>query len=96
MLLGFLLSHLTPEQTERLFKVVRRGLHRDGVLAVVDSAWSEGKQAHRAKSGPTAPPAGFTGWIVGWLLQWRSTVASTCRDRDAQDPKGMPTWPTIS
>jgi demethylmenaquinone methyltransferase/2-methoxy-6-polyprenyl-1,4-benzoquinol methylase len=51
VLLGFLISHLTPEQLDRLFKMIRRALHRDGVLAVVDSAWSEGKEAHRAKAG---------------------------------------------
>jgi hypothetical protein len=59
---------------------------------------------HRAESGSTALPTGFTRGIVGWLVRWRdvglgdaearrSTVAPTCRDRP--DPKGLLIWPTI-
>jgi hypothetical protein len=52
---------------------------------------------HRAESGSTALPAGFTRGIVGWLVQWRDAEAQritlVCRDRP--DPKGMPIWPTI-
>jgi ubiquinone/menaquinone biosynthesis C-methylase UbiE len=40
---GFFLSHLTDEQIARLFSRVRETLRLDGVLAIVDSGWSDAR-----------------------------------------------------
>jgi ubiquinone/menaquinone biosynthesis C-methylase UbiE len=42
-MIGFFLSHLTDAQVARLFTRVREALRPDGLLAIVDSGWSDAR-----------------------------------------------------
>jgi ubiquinone/menaquinone biosynthesis C-methylase UbiE len=50
-IVGFLLSHLTPRQTDALFKRIRTLLRPQAMLAVVDSAWSDARRPYRKRDG---------------------------------------------
>jgi demethylmenaquinone methyltransferase/2-methoxy-6-polyprenyl-1,4-benzoquinol methylase len=50
-MLGFLLSHLTPADTDALFARLRTALRPRAELAVIDSVWSDARKLHRQRDG---------------------------------------------
>jgi len=50
-MLGFLLSHLTVDETDALFDRVRTVLRPHSELAVIDSVWSDARKPYRQRDG---------------------------------------------
>lgn len=50
-LIGFFISHLTPEEESQFFSLIKNKISREGKIIILDSAWSNKRVKTRKKEG---------------------------------------------